>query len=282
MFKYTLSAFITFFFLVGSSHASCKLEKGEKLKIGCTSNCDPLIKKSLKLIAKKKKYKIDILDMYNANLSYDLSTIDGMIIPGGVDVDPKHYKYKVEADLRARIEELDYLVAYTRDGARRDPFELQTLNEYFSKKENANLPLLAICRGMQILSVSQGIPLYVDIKKELGIKNRRHLLDNITIFDRSSLIGSVLQYDNFLGYKNHHQGLRVDYFKKYQKTRWPEIQITSESNNGLIAESIEFQNRPIIATQFHPEKDKGLERNRIFDWILDESCKNKKAKNSLL
>ena len=264
--------------LTSFSYATCKLQRNEKIKIGCTSNCDPLIKKALRNRAKKKKYSISIVDMYNANMSFDLSTIDGMIIPGGVDVDPKHYKYAVEPDLRARIEELDHLVAYTRDGQRRDPFELQTLSDYFTNKANKDLPLLAICRGMQILSVSQGIPLYIDIKEELGINNRRHILDRIYIADRSSLIGSVLQYDNFLGYKNHHQGLRVDYFKKFQKTRWPEIQITSESNNGLVAESIEFKNRPIMATQFHPEKDKGVERDRIFDWILNESCENKNTK----
>lgn len=256
----------------------CSLNQNEVITIGCTSNCDPLIKKSLKKIAKKKGYSLKIVDMYKENISSDLSLIDGMVIPGGVDVDPKHYKFKVETKLREKIESLDHLVAYTRDGQRRDPFELKTLNEYFNNKKNEDLPLLAICRGMQILSVSQGIPLYIDIKAELGIKNRRNIQDRIYVTDRSTLIGSVLQFDDFLGYKNHHQGLRVDYFKKYQATRWPNISITSYSNNDLIAESIEFDGRPIIATQYHPEKDKGLERDRVFGWILNESCKNKKSK----
>ena len=179
----------------------CRLQKGDVLEIGCTSNCDRLIKSSLRLRAKKRGYELNIIDMYKENISTDLSSIDGMVIPGGVDVDPKHYKFKVESELRATIEKLDHLVDYTKDGQRRDPFELQTLNEYFNNKANQDLPLLAICRGMQILSVSQGIPLYIDIKTELGIKNRRNLNDRIYVTDRSTLIGSVLNFDNFLGYK---------------------------------------------------------------------------------
>lgn len=279
MFK-TTTTLLSIFFTIGALASTCKLENSAELKIGCTSNCDPLIKSSLRKVASKRGYKIKIVDMYKENISEDLSSLDGMIIPGGVDVDPKHYKFKVEADLRAKIESLDYLVSYTKDGQRRDPFELKTLKEYFSKAENKDLPLLAICRGMQILSVSQGIPLYIDIKKELGIKNRRNLQDRIYISDRSSLIGSILQFDNFLGKKNHHQGLRVAYFNKYKNKRWPNISITSTSNNGLIAESIEFKNRPIVATQFHPESDRGLERDRIFGWMLNESCEKKNAKTN--
>lgn len=281
MFKTFTNLLMSVFFTMGAFAATCELDRNEALTIGCTSDCDPAIKSSLKKMARQKGYKIKIVDMYKENISDDLSSLDGMIIPGGVDVDPKHYKYKVEADLRAKIERLDYLVAYTKDGQRRDPFELKTLNEYFAKKENKDLPLLAICRGMQILSVSQGIPLYIDIKAELGIKNRRNLLDRIYISERSSLIGSTLMWDNFLGYKNHHQGLRVAYFNKYKKERWPNISITSTSNNGLIAESIEFKNRPIFATQFHPELDRGLERDRVFGWMLNESCEKKNAKLQL-
>lgn len=275
---YVLLLSISIFSANAFSMSECKLPSNQTLNIGCTSNCDPLIKSSLRRVAKKRGYSLKIIDMYKENISTDLSPLDGMVIPGGVDVDPKHYKYEVEADLRAKIESLDHLVQYTRDGQRRDPFELKTLNEYFSNKAHADLPLLAICRGMQILSVSQGIPLYIDIKAELGIKNRRNLKDRIYVTDRSTLIGSVLKFDDFLGYKNHHQGLRVDYFNKFQKERWPNITITSSSNNGLIAESMEFVGRPIIATQFHPEKDKGLERDRIFGWMLNESCEKKISK----
>ena len=278
MFKFSIALVSVMFSINVLAAESCIPVNDQKIVIGCTSDCDKPIKRAIKNIAKKRGYSVEIIDMYSENISEDLSSLDGMVIPGGVDVDPKHYKFAVEKDLREKIERLDYLVNYTKDGQRRDPFELKTLREYFQTKDNSTLPLLAICRGMQILSVSQGIPLYIDIKKELGIKNRRNLNDRIYIQDRGSLIGRVLQFDNFLGAKNHHQGLRVDYFKKYQKERWPEISITSTSNNGLIAESIEFKNRPIIATQFHPESDRGVEKDRIFSWMLEKSCEKSNLK----
>lgn len=272
--------FLSVFFIF-SSFASevCELKQNQEITIGCTSDCDKPIKRALRRIAKERNYQLKIVDMYEENISDDLSVLDGMVIPGGVDVDPKYYKFKVEDELRAKIDKLDYLVNYTKDGQRRDPFEIKTLNEYFKTEANINLPLLAICRGMQILSVSQGIPLYIDIKKELGIKNRRNLNDRIYIQEQSSLIGKILGFKNFLGAKNHHQGVRVNYFNKYRNERWPNIKITSTSNNGLIAESIEFENRPILATQFHPESDRGVERERVFNWMLNESCEKRKSKN---
>lgn len=257
---------------------SCKLAKDQTLRIGCTTKCKYFYKKALKRFAWKKGYNLEIVDMYKDSISQDLSGVDGIVIPGGADINPDLYKNKVEPDLRKKIEELDYLVDYSSEGDRRDPFEAEVLGSYFNDNSNKSLPILGICRGMQMLAVSQGIPLYVDIKAELGIKNRRYLMDRIHLEDENSLIKSILKYSHFWGYKYHHQGIRVDYFNKYQSERWPNIKITSYSNKKRIAESLEFEGRPILGTQFHPEIDFWTERKRIFSWLLNESCFNKKKK----
>jgi len=217
--------------------------------------------------------------MYKGNVSKNFSDIDGIVIPGGADINPELYKYQVEEELRNQIERLDYLVDYSEEGDKRDPFETKVLKNYFNNSQNMSLPILGICRGMQMLAVSQGIPLYVDIKSELGIRNRRYLMDRIHLVDEKSLLKSILKYSNFWGYKYHHQGVRVDYFTKHKLERWPEVNITSYSNRGKIAESLEFKGRPILGTQFHPEIDFWTERKRIFSWLLNESCKNKKEKS---
>jgi len=257
---------------------SCKLAKDQTLRIGCTTKCKSFYKKALKRFAWKKGYNLEIVDMYKDSISQDLSGVDGIVIPGGADINPDLYKNKVEPDLRKKIEELDYLVDYSSEGDRRDPFEAEVLGSYFNDNSNKSLPILGICRGMQMLAVSQGIPLYVDIKAELGIKNRRYLMDRIHLEDENSLIKSILKYSHFWGYKYHHQGIRVDYFNKYQSERWPNIKITSYSNKKRIAESLEFEGRPILGTQFHPEIDFWTERKRIFSWLLNESCLNKNKK----
>ena len=153
------------------------------------------------------------------------------------------------------------------------------LQSYFENNQNRKLPILGICRGMQMLAVSQGIPLVIDIKEEIGIKNRYYLLDRVFLKEENSLIKQILKYPSFLGYKFHHQGIRVDYFNKFREERWPDIRLTSFSNKGRIAESLEFDGRPILGTQFHPEIDFWTERKRIFGWFLEKSCENKRLKS---
>ncbi len=257
---------------------TCKLPKNEVLKIGCTTKCKYFYGRALKKIARKYGYKIEIVDMYKKQIQSDFSDIDGIVIPGGADINPKLYTANVEPDLRARIEQLDSLVDYSTEGEIRDPFERDVLKSYFANSNYKSLPVLGICRGMQMLAVSQGIPLYVDIKEELGIKNRRYLFDRVRLNEGPSLIKSILKYSHFRGYKYHHQGVRVDYFNQFKKERWPKIKLTSFSNSGQIAESMEFENRPILGTQFHPEINFGSQRRRIFGWLLNKSCENKNLK----
>ena len=121
-----------------------------------------------------------------------------------------------------------------------------------------------------MLAVSQGIPLYVDIESELGIRNRRYLFDRIYVNPDNSYMKVLFPNLTFLGFKRHHQGIRVDYFHD-KKARWPNIELTSYSNSKKIAESIEFSDRPILGVQFHPENDFGYERSRIFTWLLKKA-----------
>ena len=120
-----------------------------------------------------------------------------------------------------------------------------------------------------MLAVSQGIPLYVDIKTELGIPNRRYLFDRIEMKDGLSLMNDLFSA-TFRAFKRHHQGIRISYFNQHA-SRWPNLSLTAFSNKGLIAESLEFSDRPVLGVQFHPENDFGFERNRIIGWLLKKA-----------
>ncbi|MBD65078.1 MAG: hypothetical protein CME62_07720 [Halobacteriovoraceae bacterium] len=277
--KITFTLFFILFSLSSFAHTQCKMPKDEVLTIGCSYGCKYFYRKALYRFANKKGYKLKLVDML-AEKNTNFDELDGIVMPGGADINPEYYKNKVEDDLRTRIEELDYLVDYSSEGDMRDPFEYEMLQRYFSDDKNKDLPILGICRGMQMLAVSQGIPLIVDIKEEIGIKNRRYLLDRVYLNDEPSLIKSILKYSSFRGYKYHHQGIRVDYFKQHQAERWPDIKLTAYSNRGRIAEAMEFEGRPILGTQFHPEIDFWTERKRIFSWLLDQSCENHNKKRN--
>jgi len=245
----------------------------KEIKIGCSHTCNREVTTSLKQISKTLLLKLTIIDL-SLIKNIDWNSLDGVIIPGGEDIDPKYYLSFVETDLQEHTRSLDYLVEYTDEGKARDPFEYKLLQDYFSNENLQNFPLLGICRGMQMMAVSLGIPLYVDIKTELGIPNRRDLYDQINVNDADSLM-MVLFPNTFFAYKYHHQGLRVPYFQKF-KSRWPKVKVTATSNNGKIAESIEISDRPALGIQFHPETDNNMIRKMIFTWFLNKAASSKK------
>lgn len=261
--------------LAGLLHAPFALAK-EKLVIGCTTKCSFFYTHALKVVAKKLGLSVSIIDL-SKETKTKLSHVDGIIIPGGADINPEYYLSEVEQDLQDYTRALNHLVNYTKEGESRDPFEFTLLKKYFSDGALEDLPILGICRGMQMLAVSQGIPLYVDIKTELGIRNRRYIFDQIYLDDENSVLNEIFPIASFWGFKQHHQGIRVSYFEE-NRARWPHLKITAYSNKGRIAESLEFSERPVLGVQFHPEKDFGVERNAIFSWLLNKARERKELK----
>ncbi|MBY0518134.1 MAG: gamma-glutamyl-gamma-aminobutyrate hydrolase family protein [Bacteriovoracaceae bacterium] len=246
----------------------------ETVTIGCATKCDFFFKYALKKVGKIKGVSVSMVDISSRGTSIKWEDYDGVIFPGGADIDPKYYLSAVETDLQKYTLSLDHLVNYSSEGKRRDPIEFNLLKDYFSRPELSNLPVLGVCRGMQMLAVSQGIPLYVDIKAELAIRNRRYLYDRIIPEQGDTIINQLFNAP-FKGFERHHQGIRVSYFNDHIE-RWPHLKITSFSNKGRIAESLEFSNRPVLGVQFHPENDFGYERNRIFGWLIDSALRRKK------
>lgn len=247
----------------------------EELVIGCTYKCDAFYKRALYKAAANNQVKIKILDL-SLNPEIKLSDVDGVVVPGGADINPEYYFPEIEPSMVEYTKALDGYVKYTEEGKKRDPFEFNLLKTYFSDDQLKDLPILGVCRGMQMLAVSQGIPLYVDIKREFGIRNRRYLYDRIHVENKESIMNQLFN-DSFLGFKRHHQGMRVWYFNRY-KDRWPNLEITSLSNNGIVAESLEFKDRPVLGVQFHPENDFGYERKSIFGWLIKKAKERKNSK----
>ena len=260
----------------------CSLKKGEVLTIGCTKECGRFNSWGLVKAARKLGYRIKLVNMYTENSTPDFSLVDGILIPGGVDIDPKYYIESAPAELQERIRSLDHLVDYTEDGKKRDPFEYNLIKQYFASTDRETLytPVLGICRGMQMLTATQGIPLYIDIKEELGFKNRRYTLDKVKIIKKDSLIRSLQKRKSFRAVENHHQGLRVDYYQK-NINKWPHLEVTAYSNRGRIAEVLEFLNRPVLGVQFHPEYTFGKTRRTTFSWLLNRACIKKKMINKI-
>src|SRR5262249_15502215 len=67
----------------------------------------------------------------------------GVMLTGGDDVQPKFYANRLPAELKKTVSTSDH---------DRDEFELMLIDEVFRQRQ----PLLAICRGQQILNVALG------------------------------------------------------------------------------------------------------------------------------
>jgi putative glutamine amidotransferase len=76
-----------------------------------------------------------------------LDRVDGLVLTGGLDVDPKEYGQKVEPASDVEVD------------AERDTLELPLIREAVRR----DLPVLAICRGIQVLNVALGGTLIQDI-----------------------------------------------------------------------------------------------------------------------
>jgi putative glutamine amidotransferase len=168
-------------------------------------------------------------------LSALLSRLDGLLLPGGIDLHPGHYGEEVHPLTEQADLELD-------------KFEM-TLANWALKKD---LPVLGVCRGMQLINVVLGGSLYQDINDQytdsIAHTNRHlprtHLAHPITIEPGSrteKILGTRKVWVNSL----HHQAI---------KDPGQGVCITGRAEDG-IAELLEVSGyRFVMAAQSHPEE----------------------------
>ena len=90
---------------------------------------------------------------------------DGVLLTGGDDVNPALYRNNVPSHLRDTV-------SVTPDGGERDYRELAVVEEVFRQQK----PLLAICRGHQLVNVALGGTLFVDVRRQLpGVTDHSRL-----------------------------------------------------------------------------------------------------------
>lgn len=274
--KFVFFAIFILSFLIKAKTSACDLPKGEKIRIGCSYECHFFYRFRLNLQANLLGYRLEFVDLRNyQNLNNAMREVDGILIPGGADIDPEYYLNSVTTELREYTKNNLHLVKFSDEGKKRDSFEYSLIKNYSENQEFKTLPMLGICRGMQMMSVVQGIPLYLDIKTELGISNRYNRFDKIeTDSDSDSLMQTLYQNKHLHGFKLHHQGIRVPYYFQH-KEKFPLTKVSAFSSDGKIAEAIEYLHRPALGVQFHPERSFPEASKPLFIWFLNKACEKK-------
>ncbi|WP_041138226.1 gamma-glutamyl-gamma-aminobutyrate hydrolase family protein [Beduini massiliensis] len=160
-----------------------------------------------------------------------LRVCDGLIMTGGVDINPLYYNQPVHR----LCGELD---------DERDTYEKKVMD----KATKLDMPILGICRGNQMINVYFGGTLYQDVTlkdqnviQHLQLGSRGKGCQFIDI-EEGSLLYSVLGKKGYVN-SYHHQS--IDQLA-------PNFKVTATAVDGII-EGIEHVSKKIYGVQFHPE-----------------------------
>ena len=168
---------------------------------------------------------------------------DGVMLTGGEDVQPKLYTKRLSASLKKTVSPAE---------PDRDLFELMLIEEVFRQHK----PLLAICRGQQILNVALGGTLVVDIQQQLprALNHRRLDRKDQIVHDVELTPGTRLA--TITGRKK--LGVNSSHHQAVARMAKP-LRVTARSPDGVV-EGLELQPAVadvlpfLLAVQFHPER----------------------------
>lgn len=187
-------------------------------------------------------------------LEYLLSQCDGLILTGGVDLDPELFGESL----------LNDTVVITRE---RDVAEYAVLDMAVKK----DIPILGICRGIQTLNVYFGGTLYQDIPAQCpsDVLHRMeapyHRTCHSCIVDAGSPLHTLTGRDTFGINSHHHQAI---------KELAPGFVAMGRCEDGVI-EAICDPSKPFRwGVQWHPERIWDIEENsaKIFE-VFISACK---------
>jgi gamma-glutamyl-gamma-aminobutyrate hydrolase PuuD len=162
-----------------------------------------------------------------------LGAVDGLVLSGGVDVDPARYG----ADRDPRTEP---------SRPQRDAWELALVQAALA----AEVPLLAICRGAQVLNVALGGTLHQHLPAITAVSHGTQ--PNVFVPTRvtvspgtriARILGEELDLDVHC---HHHQALdRVA----------DGLEVTARSRDGVVEAVESPAHRFALGVQWHPEQD---------------------------
>lgn len=162
-----------------------------------------------------------------------LDMIDALIIAGGSDVDPESYGAEPHPETRGTNR--------TRDG-----FELALARAAIER----DMPLLGICRGMQILNVARGGTLHQHLD---DVVTHRHtpgvFCDHEVVLEPGSLAAEAAGTERLAVKSHHHQGV---------EELGADLDVTGRSPSDGTIEAIEVSGRDFaLGVLWHPEEDAG-------------------------
>jgi gamma-glutamyl-gamma-aminobutyrate hydrolase PuuD len=176
-----------------------------------------------------------------------LDVLDGLILSGGGDIDPAAYGQEAHPET-------------DRPAPERDEAELALLRAALER----DLPVLAICRGSQVLNVALGGDLVQHLPDVVGHEKHKHtpgtFADHDVVLESGSRLGALLG-DRVPVKSHHHQGYgRIG----------AGLAVTARADDGT-AEALEDPSRRFaVGVLWHPEAG---EDARLFEELVAQASR---------
>lgn len=178
-------------------------------------------------------------------LEETLDALDGVIFSGGGDLDPELYGAEAHAATDVPRKE-------------RDAAELRLLEAALER----DMPVLAICRGSQLLNVARGGDLVQHLPESVGHEQHRHepgsFSDHDVKVEADSRLGGLLG-DRAPVKSHHHQGYgRIG--SGLREVAWAE--------DGVVEGLEDADKRFALGVLWHPEEGEDF---ALFQGLVDEA-----------
>jgi putative glutamine amidotransferase len=165
-----------------------------------------------------------------------LRLIDGLVLAGGADIDPAAYGQAAHPETGGTVPE-------------RDVFEIALVRAAIER----DLPVLGICRGMQLINIARGGTLEQHLPERFGHEEHRRVegsfdhADHDVRLTEGTLAAAVVGESLHTTKSHHHQGVeRIG----------AGLQVSACATKDELPEAIELPGkRFVLGVQWHPEAD---------------------------
>ena len=181
---------------------------------------------------------------------------DGLLLTGGVDVDPALFGESILNDT-VHIDQ------------KRDHLELQLIEKYWKTGK----PCLAVCRGLQVLNVAFGGGLVQDIPAWGGATHSGGVEHTVAVKE-GSLLHTLTGKTELAVNSYHHQCIAQGQLAA------PFVPTAAWTGSGVtMIEAFEQPGYPLLAVQWHPERaylnPEGLTNmDPLFSWLVNTAAKS--------
>lgn len=185
-----------------------------------------------------------------------LERLDGLVLSGGADINPLYLGE-------------DPIPALHGINPRRDACEMQLARLAFDRQ----IPILGICRGIQVLAVALDGSLWQDIYTQGAGATLKHSQDldrgvasHLVEIDEDSTLYNIMHARTLAVNSFHHQAV---------KDASPHLRVTARSRDGIIEAVESTECKSVLGVQWHPEcfiLEGDSCMMPLFRWLADEAA----------